>query len=616
MTSAFPRRWSESEVRAIRDSLARIMASGPFEQSHRRQRFLEYIVTEALEGRADKLKGYSIGVEVFDKPASFDSLTDPVVRVEAARLRDKLREYYETEGKLDSVRIEMPKGSYVPLFEIRLPAAQNLSSDIEAAQRASLLTPPPSSFWQGRIVYAVTVASALIVLLSAGNFWLRSTPSRVPGPEKLSLAVLPFENVGGVPSWRRLADGMTEDITTDLSQSKDLLVVSRNSTEVYRGKTTDVRDVGRNLGVRYLVQGSIQPSDTRVRVTVQLVDASSGENVWSTRYNRPVADIFDVQSDVTESIAATLTGYEGAVAQAERKLIRRKPPSVLTAYEHYLLGMEAKHGGVSGGVSREGLEEAERLFRKALDIDPQLARAYVGLSYVYEYRLDLNISASSENVARLAEAANSAVRLDPNDSEAQMVLGHAFAYQGLADKALKQFERAEALAPSNADVLILIAWYLPQLDQPERAVTLAERALRLNPNYPAWYNQCFRYVYFFNGAFDKAIRFIKLVPNPNPLDFAYLAMASAMLDEMAAARAAAAELRQRDAEWNVEAYLSDNGGFPTRLSNLFVVAARKAGVPVCATADKLKENLNFLRLPVCDAERTNGAANASTSGLP
>ena len=155
--------------------------------------------------------------------------------------------------------------------------------------------------------------------------------------------MLPFENVGGDPSWRRLADGLTQDITTDLSQSKDLYVIARNSTEIYRDKAIDIRDVGRELDARYVLEGSIQPGDNRIRITARLIDALSGETVWSTKYSRPVADIFDVQSDVTETIAATLSGYQGAMAQVERKLIRRKPPSELRAYEHYLLGVEAKH---------------------------------------------------------------------------------------------------------------------------------------------------------------------------------------------------------------------------------------------------------------------------------
>ena len=317
--------WTESDQKAIREQLVRILNSGPFHQSQRRQRFLEYLVNETLAGRGERLKGYNVALEVFDRPETFDPTVDPLVRIEAARLREKLREYYGTDGQGDPIHIDLPKGTYTPQIEFRQAASPNP--------------------------------------------W----PAFTPLSEKASIAVLPFESIGNDPRWDRFADGITEDIVTDLAHSKDLFVVARNSTKVYRGKPADVRNVGRDLGVRYVLEGSIQPLGDQIRVTAQLIDTRTGGHVWSDRYDRPATDLFKVQSDVTEKIAATLTGYEGAVAEAERSLIRRKPPSDLTAYDTYLLGMEAKHK-----VTKEGLDEGERLFRKALEIDPQLARAYVG----------------------------------------------------------------------------------------------------------------------------------------------------------------------------------------------------------------------------------------------
>lgn len=613
MANVSLRTWNENELVAIRSQLARIIASSPFQQSHRRQRFLEYLVNEALEGRVDKLKGYTIGVEIFDRPTSFDPMMDPVVRVEAARLRDKLREYYEREGRADPVRIEIPKGSYTPLIQI---GTSNALAVAEAVAPEAAGRPSRPARRLSPIGVLATVTSSLLIVLAAWSVWPPPLPSDPASSEKPSLAVLPFENIGGDPPWRRLADGLTQDITTDLSQSKDLLVIARSSTEIYRDKAVDIRDVGRELGAHYVLQGSIQPGDNRIRITARLIDARSGDTVWSTKYSRPVADLFDVQSDVTETIAATLSGYQGAMAQVERKLIRRKPPRELRAYEHYLLGVEAKHGGASGGVTKEGLEEAEREFLKALEIDPRLARAYVGLSYVYEYRMDLGIGGPAENGARLIELANKAAEIDPNDAEAQMVLGHAFAYQGNSDQALQQFARAEALAPSSADVLILIAWFLPQLDQSQRAVELVERALRLNPNYPAWYNQGLRYVYFFGGAFEKTVEYVKQVPNPNPLDFAFLASASAMLNDMPAATAAATELHEREPTWSVEAYLNDNGKFPEKLAMMFVDSARKAGIPTCASAERVAQGEAFIPLKLCEEERARNLANAKVLTLP
>jgi TolB-like protein/Flp pilus assembly protein TadD len=594
--------WSQSDQKAVREQLDRILNSGPFVQSRRRQRFLEYIVNETLAGRGERLKGYNIALEVFDRPESFDPAIDPLVRIEAARLRDKLREYYESAGQNDPIRIDLPKGAYAPYIEIRHPEANE--ADAFAPDGRMATAPARVRFLKTPFgTLAASIIAVLLLLLAGFGAW-RSWNSLAPLSEKASIAVLPFENIGNDPHWDRLADGVTEDIVTDLSHSKDLFVVARDSTEVYKGKPTDVRAVGRDLGVRYVLEGSIQPSGNQIRVTAQLIDAKTGGHVWSNRYFRPATDLFDVQSDVTEKIAGTLIGYEGAVAEAERSIIRRKAPSDLTAYDTYLLGMEAKHT-----VTKEGLDEGERLFRKALEIDPQLARAYVGLAYVYEYRIDLGLGTSvANNLAKLIDAARNAVRLDPNDGETQLVLGHAFAYQGMADQALEQFAKAEALAPNNADVLILIAWFLPQFGQADRAVQLAEKALQLNPNYPYWYNQGLRYVYFFGHQFDKSVKYTKLVTNPFATDYAYLAAASAMTGDMAGAKVAAAAVVRLDPNWSVEKYMSDEGGFPDDAAMLFVEGARKAGVAACVPTERVSSMPNLIHIKACDEERRPRAA--------
>jgi TolB-like protein/Tfp pilus assembly protein PilF len=594
--------WSESDQTAVRDQLGRILSSGPFLHSRRRQRFLEYIVTETLAGRGERLKGYNIAVEVFDRPESFDPAVDPLVRIEAARLRDKLREYYESEGQNDQIRVDLPKGAYAPHIEIRRPVAnkadalaQNGSTGTARTRWGFLETPFRT--------LGTSIIAILLLLLAGFGAWQRWN-SFAPLPEKASIAVLPFESIGNDPKWDRFADGITEDIVIDLSHSKDLFVVARNSTEAYRGKPADVRAVGRDLGVRYVLEGSIQPSGDQIRVTALLIDTRTGGNVWSDRYDRPATELFKVQSDVTEKIAATLTGYEGAVAEAERSLIRRKPPSDLTAYDTYLLGMEAKHK-----VTQEGLDEGERLFRRALEIDPQLARAYVGLAYIYDYRIDLGLGTSvADNLTKLMEAARNAVRLDPNDGETQLVLGHAFAYRGMADQALEQFAKAEALAPSNADLLINIAWFLPQFGQPDRAVELTEKALKLNPNYPYWYNQELRLAYFFGRQFDKSVKYAKQITTPFATDYAYLAAASAMAGDMAGAKVAAAQVVRLDPNWSVEKYLSDGGGYPDDAAMLFIEAARKAGVAACVPVDKLSSMPNLIHIKACDEERNPNAA--------
>lgn len=593
---------SESDQKAVRVQVGRILHSGPFAQSRRRQRFLEYIVNETLAGRGGRLKGYNVGIEVFDRPETFDPAVDPIVRIEAARVREKLREYYDTQGLNDPIRIDLPKGTYTPHIEFRQGPIPNALSD-----------PPDATTPDGRLdsvashtrshkaplgFLAASVVAALLLLLAGFGAWQWWTPFS-PLPEKASIAVLPFENIGSDPKWDRFADGVTEDIITDLSHSKDLIVIARNSTEVYKGKPTDIRQIGRDLSVKYVLEGTIQTLGERIRVTAQLIEAASGSHVWSERYDQPVGDLFAVQNDVTQRIAATLTGYEGAVAEAERSLLRRKPPANLTAYDTYLLGMEAKHK-----VTKEGLTEAEGLFRKALELDPQLARAYVGLVDVYFYLIDLGLTPSVEEArSKQMEAAEKAVKLDPNDGKTHLALGITYAYHGKLEQAAAELARAETLSPSDADVLLIIAWTIPALGESGRAVNLAERSLKLNPHYPDWYNQGLSYVFFFGEQYDKSVRYRLLVKEPLALDHAFVAMAYAYLGRTGDAEAAAANVKKLDPTWIAERYLSEGGGYAEKEAELFVNGARKAGLPDCVPADKLKDMRNLIRVKSCNQQR-------------
>ena len=446
---------------------------------------------------------------------------------------------------------------------------------------------------------AAPALALILLLLGAAGAWKWSSPPATPSSEIASIAVLPFDNIGNDPKWDRFADGITEDIITDLSHSKDLIVIARNSTEAYKGQPVDIRQIGRDLNVKYVLEGSLQSLGERIRVTAQLIEAASGSHIWSERYDRPVDDLFAVQNDVTQRIAATIAGSEGAVAEAERTLLRRKPPANLTAFDTYLLAMEAKHK-----VTRESLIEAEGLFRKALELDPQLARAYYGLATVQMYLIDLGLAPSvDEALSKMMETAEKAVELDPDDGKTHLALGGAYAYHGKAEQALAEFDRAESLSPSDADLLLVIAWSIPGFGETQRAVSLAEQALKLNPHYPDWYNQGLSYVFFFGEQYDKSVKYRLLVKEPAALDYAFLAMAYAYLGRTGDAEAAAANVKKLDPTWIAERYISEGGGYADKEAELFVNGARKAGLPACVRADKLKQMPNLIRVKSCDEER-------------
>lgn len=616
-------RGSALDERTVREQLNRIQSSEPFHKSQRRQRFLEYIVEETLAGRGDRLKAYTIAVEVFERPETFDPLVDPVVRIEAGRLRDKLREYYQTAGSCDPICIELPKGGYAPVIARRTPAptAPPVDQDPGAAHRLIAASDQPSEVFAGSRSTTTpesapaasppsqvsgvgpkqwAMLGAALALIIAASLWLvagRNAGDTLTGMP--SIAVLPFDNIGHDARWDRFADGITEDIITDLSRFRNLAVIARNSTAQYKNKPTDVRGVGRDLNVRYVLEGSIQPIGERIRVTAQLIDAAAGSHVWSQRYDRPANDLFKVQDDVAQQIAATLGVYQGAVAEAERSVIRRKAPASLTAYETYLLGVEAKHQ-----VTRDSLIKAEALLQKAVELDPQLARAYVAMVDVQCYMIDLGLAPSmNEALAKMMDAGEKAVVLDPNDGKAHMALAFAHLYHRKPQQAAAELDRAEALAPSDADVLVLIAWSLPGLGQSQRALALAERALALNPHYPDWYNQGLGVTFFFGGQYERSIRYRLLVKEPFALDYAFLAIAHGYLGRMDEAKAAAARVASLDPAWNAERYLSEGGGYADREAETFVDGARKVGLPDCVPADKLKDWPDLIHIQSCDALR-------------
>jgi TolB-like protein len=596
-------------VDAVRRQVGRINSSSVFRTSQRRQKFLSYLVHETLAGRGDRLKAYTIALEVFDRPATFDAAVDPLVRIEAGRLRDKLREYYASEGRHDPISIALPKGSYAPQIEARDAQLSDIpaSGDTAAAENpdaAPVIIAAAHSSQVSRSDLTRVWAPAVLVLLAiAVAGWFLGRPNTALSHAKPSIAVLPFDNIGDDPKWTRLSDGITEDAITDLSHSKDLVVIARNSTEVYRSKPVDARQVGRELGVKYVLEGSIQPIGDRVRVTAQLIETDAGTHVWSERYDRPLADIFAVQSEVTQRIAATLGGYEGAVAEAERRIIRRKPPATLSAFETYLLGLEAKHE-----VTGESLARAEQLFLKAIELDRQFARAYVALVDTYFYQIDLGLASSVEaTIEKMKHAAEKAVSLDTNDGKTHYAMGLASLYQRKPEQAATEFARAEALAPSDADMLLSIAWSLPGLGQSQRAVELADRALALNPHYPDWYNQGLSYVFLFGEQFARSIQHRLLVKSPAAIDHAFLAIAYAYSGRTAEAQGAAAKVRLTDPAWTAEQYLSESGGFPEKEAGLFVNGARRSGLEPCVSADRILEMPDLVRVKSCDAERANKA---------
>lgn len=534
--------WSEFDQEAIREQLDRSVKSGPFHRSRRRQRFLEYIVNETLAGRGERLKGYSIALAVFDRTETFDSNNDPIVRAEAARLRDRLREYYEVDGPDDPVHIELPKGTYTPHIEFRQAATSDASPDRPDATHAATQeqspnlaevpadlgndqASPASARWdrgvRRQIVVPALVVSALLAVAAAGAFYLRQPPAfwapllgDAGGlPESPAIAVLPFDDMSATGDQQYLADGITEELITGLAKFPEFMVMARSSTLAYKDKPTDIRQVGKDLNVRYVVEGTIQRSDQNVRVTAQLTDASTGRQLWADRYDRAATGILAIRDDITRSVAGVLGGLQGKVGKAEAARLSAKNPNSFTAYDYVMKGWYELYK-----YERAPNMAARALFEQAKKIDPSYSRAYTGLGWTYAQDIYSQWTDDFDKTVKLAlENASTAVRLDPNDYNAHWILGWAYLYSGEHEKALASYLRARNLNPNDAELLAEMGGLLIFAGQPEQAIDQVKEAIRLNPNHEPWYTRFLGWAYENAGMPREAIETLEPVIDEPPI---------------------------------------------------------------------------------------------------
>jgi TolB-like protein len=406
--------------------------------------------------------------------------------------------------------------------------------------------------------------------------------------------VLPFANLGGDEATGRLADGITEDIITDLARFQDLDVIARNSTEVYKGKPVDIRRVGKELNVGYVLEGSIQRQTDQVRVTAQLIEAGGGTHVWSERWDRPIQDVFVVQAEMAEVVAAKIGGYTGTIAAAERDTARRKRPQDLNAYDLYLLGIEAKHR-----ETRESVEEAIQLLKRSVEIDPKFARAWAGLAWSY-YVLAGFVDDTPELQRARMDAAMRAVELDPMDAEAHAALAYVVGKTSDFARVEAEFDRALSLNPNSADILAWYADWASSFGKADKGVEAADRAMRLNPNAPVWAYSIYRYAYFMAGRYEDALRMQDRKPRQNfkRNDYAFRAAIFGALGRTEEAQAAVAEALARFPDMTVES-IAGAPQWSNAEGQRLTETMRKAGFPVCAKQEDLQRNPIRKRLPEC-----------------
>lgn len=506
-------------------------------------------------------------------------------------------------------RLDVP---FVPMGAQRL---KNIEDPVEVwrvaldgRKPARKLLPRPMRL---RPALAATLALLLVVagVGVGGWWWYQGHSSRASSAiaTKASIAVLPFDNLGGDEATGRLVDGITEDIITDLAHFRDLDVIARNSTAVYKGKPVDVRQVGKELGVRYVLEGSIQRQGERVRVTAQLIDAGTGAHVWSERWDRPAQDVFAVQAEIAEQVAATLGGglSYGAITSSEAQRAKRRPPASLSAYEHYMLAAEAKAQG-SEPVVRKGLEHAEQ----AVALDPSLARAYTVRGWLRYFLVSFgeDYAASFE---KMGADLRKAVELDPLDAEARTALAYWLQEAGNKAEAVAEARKAVSMSPSHVHVLVAAASLLAFAGEVDEGLAAADRALRLDPRMPPGNLRGVKDALFLARDFERTIDAVQRMPEDGRSrgSVFMLAASYAFLGRAREAEASKAVFLAKFPSVTAEAWLNQGFVFGRQQEqDLFIESFRKLGLPMCANAEELAKVAKPVRLPECDAERAKAAA--------
>ena len=331
---------------------------------------------------------------------------------------------------------------------------------------------------------------------------LKGAPARVALslPDKPSLAVLPFQNMSGDPEQEYFADGMVEDIITGLSRIKWLFVIARNSTFTYKGRAVDVKQVGRELGVRYVLEGSVRRASGRVRVTGQLIDSSTGAHLWADRFESALDDIFDLQDKVTASVVGAIAPQ---LEQAEMERARRKPTESLDAYDYFLRGMASLYER-----NKEAISEALRLFYKAIELDPNFASAYGMAAWCYAWRkINGWTSDRAKEIAETAKLARRAAELGLDDAVALSRAAHAIAF-GAADIAAGTtfVDRALVLNPNLAGAWYASGWIRVWRGEPDIAIDHFAHGMRLSPLDPNIIGMQggTAFAHFIAGRYDEA----------------------------------------------------------------------------------------------------------------
>jgi adenylate cyclase len=445
----------------IRQQLEKILASPEFQNSPMLCNFLRFVVERTLSGRAQEIKGYTVATEVFGRKADFDAAKDTIVRIQGGRLRRALERYYLTIGGQDPIRIDIPKGAYVPTFH---PVAR-----AEAGVAAS---PAPLN-------------EAVLIPL---------------GP---SVAVLPLLNLTGDPKQEFFADGLAEEITNELARYQDLRVIAFQSTLRWKGARHDAREVGRELNIRFYLEGSLRKEARLIKITVRLVDTSNGMQVWGDQYQRQLRPdkLIALQEEIAHQVAARIGSFYGIIPRTLSREARRKPPETLETYEAFL---RFYHHAAT--LTPETFSEALSALEQAVRRDPDSGLAWSLLAFLYSQSFSLQLVPMESPLEKSLVCARKGVALEPENQLARTALADAYFFRNQREQFLTEAEAALVLNPNAPMVIGYLGWLLALYGEWDRGLAVLGKGMELNPHYPGWLRMAPYFYFYHQGRYMEAFQ--------------------------------------------------------------------------------------------------------------
>lgn len=522
----------QSSKKEILDELDTVLSSDLFSRSTVLSNFIKFIVEETLAGNTESLKEYTIAVNALGKQDDFNPQIDAIVRIHAGRLRRLLNEYYNGAGINNPIRIEVVKGTYVPVF--RSQTIKKYSAEIKETKEP--------------ILYS------------------RS---------KLTLAVLPFRNLCPNNEFEFFVDGFGEDLTISFSNYQGIDVIAHHSTRKYANAVEDIRVIGTDLGVHYFITGSVKRTSTEIRVNVALIKAINGMQIWSQSYINPlnIDNLIDIQDKIIENICSLLGGYYGFIIQENAQSI--KEPSNLDSFDaalwNYYFHMN---------YSEETYIKTRYALEKAIDGDPNFVTGLAMLAELYVLAFTLGYPTVENPVMVSLDLTKRAIKLDPFNQRAYQEYAWTLLHLKRKEEAIQAMEQCLAINPSSVSAMGAVGFGMACAGEYDQALVLLTRSLNFNPHCPWWFYLGFFCIYYHKQDYPMALEYANKIETVDAyLDPLTKAVSKAQLGMLSEAQKDVKKLHENFPEIvgnlpeTISSFLLDNS-----LVSEILLGAKKAGL--------------------------------------